>query len=52
MVAIRSGDFQLGLMLATALAVSELPTAAEAYSQSSSKWSILPIAPSLVISPF
>ena len=31
MVAIRSGDFQLGLMLATALAVSELPTAAEAY---------------------
>jgi hypothetical protein len=31
MVAIRSGDFQLGLMLATALAVLVLPTAAEAY---------------------
>ena len=31
MVATRSGDFQLGLMLATALAVLVLPTAAEAY---------------------
>ena len=31
MVATRSGDFQLGLMLATALAVMLLPTAVEAY---------------------
>jgi hypothetical protein len=31
MVATRSWDFQLGLMLATALAVLVLPTAAEAY---------------------
>jgi hypothetical protein len=31
MVATRSGDFQLGLILATALAVLMLPTAAEAY---------------------
>jgi len=31
MVATRSGDFQLGLMLATALAVLVLPMAAEAY---------------------
>jgi len=31
MVAIRFGDFQLGLMLATAFAVLVLPTAAEAY---------------------
>jgi hypothetical protein len=31
MVATRSRDFQLGLMLATALAVLVLPTAAEAY---------------------
>jgi hypothetical protein len=31
MVVTRSGDFQLGLMLATALAVLVLPTAAEAY---------------------
>jgi hypothetical protein len=31
MVATRSGDFQLGLMLATALAVLMLPMAAEAY---------------------
>jgi hypothetical protein len=31
MVATRSKDFQLGLMLATALAVLVLPSAAEAY---------------------
>jgi len=31
MVAIRSGDFQRGLMLATAFAVLVLPTEAEAY---------------------
>jgi hypothetical protein len=31
MFAIRSGNFQLSLMLATALAVLVLPTAAEAY---------------------
>ena len=31
MVVTRSGDFQRGLMLATALAVLVLPTAAEAY---------------------
>jgi hypothetical protein len=31
MVAIRPRDFQLGLMLTTALAVLVLPTAAEAY---------------------
>jgi hypothetical protein len=31
MFAIRSGNFQLGLMLATALAILMLPTAAEAY---------------------
>jgi hypothetical protein len=31
MVATRSSDFQLGLMLATAFAVLALPTAAEAY---------------------
>jgi len=30
MVVTRSGDFQLGLMLATSLAVLVLPTAAEA----------------------
>jgi hypothetical protein len=31
MVATRPGDFQFGLMLATALAVLVLPSAAEAY---------------------
>jgi len=33
MFALRSGTFQLGLMLATALAVSTLPAAAQGYSQ-------------------
>jgi hypothetical protein len=33
MFAVQSGKFQLGLMLATALAVSFLPTAGEAYTQ-------------------
>jgi hypothetical protein len=33
MFALRSGRFQLGLMLATALAVSTLPAAGQSYSQ-------------------
>jgi len=33
MFALRSGKFQFGLMLATALAVSTLPAAAQGYSQ-------------------
>jgi len=33
MFALRSGTFQLGLMLATALAVSTLPAAGQGYSQ-------------------
>jgi len=37
MVATRSGDFQVGLMLATALAVLVLPTAAEAYTPEGDK---------------